>query len=143
MPSSPGRRHRRVSASRRAAAAGDRGAAAVEFALVLPLLLLLLVGIVQFGRVFSMQIQLSGAANDGARYLSVNPTDASGSRTRTRAAAPNLALSDAEIAVTATTPCTATSFVSVEASRVFVFNIPILPSPNITLRGRGVMPCTG
>lgn len=122
---------------------GDRGAAAVEFALVLPLLLLLIVGMVQFGRVYSMQIQLTGAANDGARYLSVNPTDAAGARTRTQNAAPNLGLTAGEIAVTATAPCTPTNTVAVVASRVFVFNIPILPLPNLPLTGRGVMPCVG
>ena len=121
----------------------DRGAATVEFALVLPLLLLLVVGIIQFGRAFSMQIQLSGAANAGARYLAVHPTDFSETRNRTRAAAVNLALADSEITVTATSPCTATSSVSVVARRVFVFDIPILPLPNVNIEGRGVMPCTG
>lgn len=123
--------------------AGDRGAAAVEFALVLPLLMLLLVGIVQFGRVYSLQIQLSGAANHGARHLAVNPTDAAGARDRTRTAAPNLALTNGEIAVTAVPPCSPTSTVTVVASRVFVFDIPVLPNPNISINGRGVMPCTG
>jgi Flp pilus assembly protein TadG len=121
----------------------DRGAAAVEFALVLPLLMLIVVGIIQFGRIYSMQIELEGAANAGARYLAVHPTDTAETRNRTRAAANNLALTDAEIAVTAAVPCTATSQVSVTASRVFVFDIPLLPHPNITLHGKGVMPCTG
>lgn len=121
----------------------DSGAAAVEFALVVPLLLLLVIGIIQFGRIYSLQIQLSGAANAGARYLAVHPGDPAGARDRTRGAATNLALTDAEIAVTATTPCTGTSEVSVVASRVFVFDLPLLPHPDITLNGRGVMPCTG
>lgn len=132
-------RHRLTGPGKR----GDAGAAMVEFALVVPLLLLLVVGIIQFGRAFSMQIQLSGAANDGARYLSVNSTDASGARDRARAAAANLSLTNAEITVVATAPCTPTSFVSVETRRVFVFDIPILPLPNITLTGKGVMPCVG
>ena len=126
-----------------AARRGDRGAAAVEFALVLPLLLLLVVGIIQFGRVFSLQIQLSGAANAGARYLSVNPTQTTQVRDRTRAAAVNLALLDGEIALTTTTPCSASSQVSVVVTRTFVFAIPVLPSPDIDVRGRGVMPCSG
>ncbi len=121
----------------------DRGAAVVEFVLVLPLLLLLIVGMVQFGRIYSMQIQLTGAANDGARYLSVNPTDTTGARTRTQNAALNLGLTSGEIAIATTAPCTPTSTVSVVASRVFVFDIPILPLPNLTVSGRGVMPCVG
>ena len=115
----------------------------MEFALVVPLLLLLVVGIIQFGRIYSMQIQLSGAANAGARYLAVHPTEAAETRNRTRGAAVNLALTNGEIAVTAPATCTATSEVIVVASRAFVFDIPLLPNAPITLRGRGVMPCSG
>ena len=50
----------------------DRGAAAVEFALVLPLLLLLVLGIFEFGRVFNIQISLSNAAREGARHMAVH-----------------------------------------------------------------------
>jgi Flp pilus assembly protein TadG len=121
----------------------DSGAAAVEFALVLPLLLLVVVGIIQFGRIYSQQIELEGAANAGARYLAVHPTDTAGARAKTRDAANNITLSDADIAATATTPCNGTDSVTVVASHVFVFDIPLLPHPDITLRGRGVMPCTG
>ncbi len=44
-----------------------RGVAAVEFAVVLPLLLTLLVGIWELGRIISVQITLNNAARDGAR----------------------------------------------------------------------------
>jgi len=44
-----------------------RGVAAVEFAVVLPLLLLLLVGIWELGRIIQVQIDLNNAARDGAR----------------------------------------------------------------------------
>jgi hypothetical protein len=44
-----------------------RGVAAVEFAVVLPLLLLLLVGIWELGRIINVQIDLNNAARDGAR----------------------------------------------------------------------------
>ena len=50
----------------------DRGAAAVEMALVLPLLLFLLMGIIDFGRAYSTQIQLSAAAREGVRLASLN-----------------------------------------------------------------------
>ncbi|WP_211277935.1 TadE/TadG family type IV pilus assembly protein, partial [Couchioplanes caeruleus] len=46
---------------------GDQGAAAVEMALVLPLLLLLLFGIIDFGRALNAQITLTEAAREGAR----------------------------------------------------------------------------
>lgn len=55
----------------------QRGAAAVEFALVLPILLLILLGIIDFGLYFYNDLQLTHAARDAARYLSVdNPSDA-------------------------------------------------------------------
>lgn len=45
----------------------DRGAAAVEFALVLPVLLLILFGIIDFGRALNAQITLTNAARAGAQ----------------------------------------------------------------------------
>jgi Flp pilus assembly protein TadG len=44
-----------------------RGVAAVEFAFTLPLLLLLLVGIWELGRIIHVQIIMNNAARDGAR----------------------------------------------------------------------------
>jgi Flp pilus assembly protein TadG len=51
---------------------GDSGAAAVEFALVLPILLMLVFGIIQFGFILAQQVALNGAVRSGARYGSVN-----------------------------------------------------------------------
>src|SRR5574342_974403 len=45
----------------------DHGAAAVEFALVLPILVLLLFGIIDFGRMLAAKITLAEAAREGAR----------------------------------------------------------------------------
>lgn len=50
----------------------DRGAAAVEFALVVPLLLGLIFGIVEFAMLFSQSSALANAARSGARIGSVN-----------------------------------------------------------------------
>jgi len=46
---------------------GDGGAAAVEFALVLPLLLMILFGIVNLGQALTAQLVITRAAQDGAR----------------------------------------------------------------------------
>jgi len=48
-------------------ARSDRGAAAVEFALVAPILILLVVGIAEFGRAYNVQNSLSAAAREGVR----------------------------------------------------------------------------
>ena len=48
-------------------ARGERGAALVEFTLVLPMLLALVCGIVDFGRLFQSWITITNAAREGAR----------------------------------------------------------------------------
>ncbi|GGK39076.1 hypothetical protein GCM10010124_34830 [Pilimelia terevasa] len=53
------------------AAGADRGAAAVEMALVLPLLAAVLFGIIDFGRMFNAQISLTEAAREGARAVAL------------------------------------------------------------------------
>ncbi|WP_306843249.1 TadE/TadG family type IV pilus assembly protein [Paenarthrobacter nicotinovorans] len=50
----------------------ERGAAAVELALILPLLLLILFGIMEFGRAYNVQVSLTQAAREGARYAAVH-----------------------------------------------------------------------
>jgi Flp pilus assembly pilin Flp len=50
-----------------ASSRGQDGAAAVEFALLLPLLVLLLFGFIQFGTAFNTRIQATNAAREAAR----------------------------------------------------------------------------
>lgn len=57
----------------------ERGAAAVELALVVPLLLLLLLGIMEFGRAYNAQITLTQAAREGVRVMAIED-DAPGAR---------------------------------------------------------------
>lgn len=54
---------------------GDRGVAAVELALVLPPLLMLLFGIVEFGRVYSMKSLMEHVARDAARVIALEHDD--------------------------------------------------------------------
>ena len=55
---------------------GDRGSAAVEFALVLPILLLLVVGMLDFGITYNHWISLTNLAHEGVRLASVGPASA-------------------------------------------------------------------
>ena len=49
----------------------DRGAAMVEFAIVLPVLMLILLGIIEFGRAYNAQVSIQAAAHEGARELAL------------------------------------------------------------------------
>jgi Flp pilus assembly protein TadG len=51
---------------------GREGTAAVELALVSPMLLILLAGIIDFGRVFQQEIELSSAVAAAAQYSLIN-----------------------------------------------------------------------
>src|SRR3954447_22029101 len=50
----------------------ERGQAAVEFALILPILMALLLGIIQFGIVFNNYVTITDAARAGARKAAVS-----------------------------------------------------------------------
>lgn len=54
---------------------GRRGQAAVEFALVLPILLVLLIGIVEFGRAWNEHQVITSAAREAARKASISDED--------------------------------------------------------------------
>jgi uncharacterized repeat protein (TIGR01451 family) len=56
----------------------SRGQGFVEFALILPVLLLLMLGIIEFGYVFAAYSGLFNAAREGVRYGVTNPKDVSG-----------------------------------------------------------------
>lgn len=58
-------------------ARNERGAVAVELAFVLPVLILVIAGIVDFGRYFFTQIQVTNAAREGARAAVVLPSPSS------------------------------------------------------------------
>lgn len=49
----------------------EKGQAMVEFALILPVLLLIIAGIIDFGWVFHQQVIANNASREAARYASV------------------------------------------------------------------------
>jgi Flp pilus assembly protein TadG len=55
--------------------AGQRGAAAVEFALVLPFLMLIVLGTIDWGYFFFVEQIVTNAAREGARVGSLTPND--------------------------------------------------------------------
>jgi Flp pilus assembly protein TadG len=130
--------------------ARDRGSVAVEFALVVPVLLLIVFGIIDFGRALNAQIALTGAAREGARLAALGYSNAA-VRARVAAAAPDL--SGLIVTVPATCPRGAgpAADAQVDVSYPFTFITPIgavaswigtsgVGGP-LTLTAQGVMPC--
>jgi Flp pilus assembly protein TadG len=120
----------------------EGGAAAVEMALVLPVLFALVFGIIDMGRVFNAEIQLSQAAREGARIAALGaPTYSAGdAETRAKAAAPGLGT----IGATATV-CAASAAIgsngTVTVTYPFTFFLPSL-APKV-LTQKAVMRCGG
>ena len=57
----------------------QKGQNITEFAIILPILLVILIGAIDLGRVFFSTITLVSAAREGARYLASYPEDVSNS----------------------------------------------------------------
>ena len=53
----------------------SKGQAIVEMAFILPILLLILMGIIEFGRIFNTYLLLTNASREGARVASVGGMD--------------------------------------------------------------------
>lgn len=122
----------------------DRGAAVVEFALVAPLLILLLVGIAEFGRAYYLQTTLSGSAREAVRTMALD-NDSVAARATARSAAAPLVLSDGQIGVTPTT-CVSTTGAPASATVTISYVTPFMSGlfgTTLTLEGRGVMRCGG
>lgn len=67
----------------------ERGAVAVEFALVFPLLILVLFGVIEYGAVYNAQLLVTGAAREAAREMAVTG-NAGAARTAAVSASPGL-----------------------------------------------------
>jgi Flp pilus assembly protein TadG len=105
----------------------DLGAAAVEFALILPLLLVLLFGIMQFGYTFFEYNEVVAAAREGARSASIGKTDAE-VRQRTIAASPGLEAASLTVAIVKSTD---SARVTVSYPRTELVPLPTIVLPNV------------
>lgn len=122
----------------------DRGAAAVEFALVVPILIALTFGVIAFGHAFHTQTMLDNAARDGVRVfaLSDSSTAAADARAAAKAsAAPTMTLSDGQIAVQPSA-CTVGQNARVSITLTDFRLLGGFFGP-ITLTGTGSMRCNG
>jgi Flp pilus assembly protein TadG len=120
---------------------GDDGQAMVEFALVAPILVALILGIIQFGFLLHDYIAITDAVRVGSREAAVSRTDPDpigDAETRARRAASDLDQSRLTITVTPGDPGTWTigGDVSVEASYDFELDLLGLWSVPVTLKSK-------
>ena len=122
----------------------ERGAAAIEFALVLPILLILILGIFEFGRVFSIQVSLSNAAREGARVMAIQD-DQTAARSAAIAAAPGVtpAIGSGQIDISPAS-CAGVENGTVQVKISYSVDMMTgLFGASLPLEGRGVMVCGG
>ncbi len=77
----------------------ERGAALVEFAIMLPILIVLLFGVIDYGRLLYTRIALHEAVQEGSIYAATHPDDPNGTRLRVIDNVDNPALSLDDITV--------------------------------------------
>jgi Flp pilus assembly protein TadG len=123
----------------------ERGASAVEFAFIVPLLVVLVLGIAEFGHAFQVQGSLSAAAREGVRVMALQ-NDPVAARTAVRDAATTLepAVTDAQIAIT---PAACPQPGGTTVVRLTItYPMPFLTDffgSGVDLTGTGVMRCNG
>jgi Flp pilus assembly protein TadG len=124
----------------------ERGAAAVEFAIVLPLLIVLVFGIVQFAIAYNRVQGLHAAAREGARLASLPQTTQGEISSRVTSALAGVPLNGAptiNVSPNAAQPCLNRSgqTVTVTVSAVTDVDIPLWGSVSKTLTGKGQFQC--
>lgn len=111
----------------------EKGASAVEFALVLPIFIMLVFGIFQFGIAFNNWIAITHAAREGARLAVVGQYD----EQRVRDSAPSVAIES--ISVSGQDGAVGDPVTVIVAGNVLNINIPFAGNWPVTLRSTAVM----
>ncbi|WP_104062614.1 TadE/TadG family type IV pilus assembly protein [Arthrobacter sp. 4R501] len=121
--------------------ASERGAVAVEFAILAPVLVMILLGTMEFGRAYNAQISLTNAAREGVRVMAVSNNQTS-ARTAAKNAAVSLSpgLADSNI-IFSTASCTPTAQMTVTVNYT-LSTLTGIAGP-FTMKGKGVMLCGG
>lgn len=119
--------------------ASERGAVAVEFALLAPVLIMVLLGIMEFGRAYNVQTTLTNAAREGVRSMAINNSQAD-ARTAARNAATQLTLADSNIIFSAPN-CT----VGAQMTVTINYNLATMTgiAGPFAMTGKGTMLCGG
>jgi Flp pilus assembly protein TadG len=127
--------------------AKERGAVAVELALVLPVLILLMFGIIEISRAYNAQATLASAAREGVRVVAIGKNDAAAidralltaNAMTPQVNASNVSVTRSPAAAANTCPVDSTVTVTITYTMTTLTGI----APPFTLRGTGVMLCGG
>jgi Flp pilus assembly protein TadG len=124
----------------------ERGAGLVEFALIMPILLMLVFGVVQFGLLFNRQQGIHAAAREAARVASLPTSSITEIEQRANDALQGIPLSSTPVITI--TPLTAKPCEGRQGETVVVtvqapmnIEIPVWGSKAVTLEGRGEFRC--
>jgi Flp pilus assembly protein TadG len=129
--------------SQRTRGDGERGAVAVEFALVAPVLLALIIAIVEFANAYNIQVSVTQASREAARSMAITK-DTSQATAAGKAGAPSintglLTFDYSAAACPATTP-TPNAVVTVTYAGT---SLTGFFGSSLTLTGKGAMQCGG
>jgi Flp pilus assembly protein TadG len=123
-----------------------RGATAVEFAFIVPVLIVLVLGIAEFGHAFQVQGTLSAAAREGVRMMALqNDPEAARAVVRDAASSLDPALTDAQIAISPAS-CPTLNSGTTTVRLTINYPMPYLTGffgTGVDLTGTGVMRCNG
>lgn len=128
----------------------ERGAAAVEFALVFPLLVAVILGVIAFGHAYFVQSVLSNAARDGVRVMALQDTTnnrdpvVEAKKRAVASAAPAVKISESQVVVTPPTCEAVAAAGPLTATVIINYPMTLLGGiGEITLTGKGTMRCNG
>jgi len=123
----------------------ERGAAAVEFALILPVFIILLFGIIEFGAAYNAQILVTNAAREAARSMTLTGVEADAVAAAAAATAPIglvIGADDVDFTVSSGGACTSPARLNV----VVTVDKPLLTGlfgAEFTLTGQAMRQCGG
>jgi Flp pilus assembly protein TadG len=118
----------------------DEGAAVVEMAIVLSLLVLLVFGIIEFGRAYNAQVTLTHATREGVRTLAVTGDREAAVEATYRAASSTLHRESLSVTASSCDPGQPTD---VSATYAMDISIPFFGERALNLSSTAVMRCGG
>ncbi len=118
---------------------GKSGQSLVEFAIILPVLLIILSGVLDLGRLYYAYVAVTDAAAEGASYAAIDPQDGQGIHDRAQDASGGLVVLDPDaVSVSFPAGTGSGSPVTVEVTYDFELLTPfmnlIVPGGILTLR---------